>query len=77
MEVRHRSLTHRALWAREGDARCDVCDAVVDADDALPALYVFTRGEERRYEEPPVCARCAHALGAAQLRRWQVEDDEG
>ena len=78
MEPRHRSLTHRRLFERQSEARCDVCGAVVDKDDddTSSALYVWTRGDETRYEEPPLCAKCGPALGLAQVRRWEIEDDE-
>ena len=78
MEPRHRILTHRHLFDTSDERRCDVCGDIVDIDDedASSALYVWTRGNETRYEEPPLCAKCGPALGLAQVRRWQIEDDE-
>jgi hypothetical protein len=79
-----RSFTHHALYRDEAarERRCDVCDATVSAKDddgAMPTgagLYVWTRGDEVRYEERPLCAACGAALGMAQVRRWEIEDDE-
>jgi hypothetical protein len=83
-EARVRSLTHRVLYEEEQDRerRCDVCGELVDNDDddafvcSGRGLYVWTRGEETRYEEPPLCAHCGAALGLAQVRRWAIEDDD-
>ena len=40
-------------------------------------LLLFTRGDERRYEEPRLCADCASVIGIAALQRWEMEEDEG
>jgi hypothetical protein len=82
MEPRGRSLSHRVLFEEEQSEkeRCDVCGEIVDPDDddslASRGLYIWTRGEETRYEEPALCEQCGQALGLAQVRRWQIEDDE-
>lgn len=60
-------------------------DDADDADDAgnVPAsrggcgLLVWARGDERRYQEPPLCAACAAAIGVTALQRWETEEDEG
>ena len=83
-ELRGRSLSHRALFdeKKEEERRCDVCGEIAEEDDddacvsSGRGLYIWTRGEETRYEEPPICARCGQALGLAQVRRWAIEDDE-
>ena len=63
---------------------CDVCGEHVpsDDDDDGPAvagcgLYVWTRGEEIRHEEVPLCAACAAALGLTALARWEIDEEEG
>jgi hypothetical protein len=78
MEPRQRTLTQRQLFEVSEDRCCDVCGVVVDEDDedASTALYIWTRGDETRYEQPPICAKCGPALGLAQVRRWAIEDDE-
>jgi hypothetical protein len=78
------SCGHEALFD-DGDAanRCDVCGQLVEEDSgdgpALPgsALYVWTRGDEVRREEPPLCPSCAAALGLSALGRWEIEEEEG
>jgi hypothetical protein len=51
-----------------------------DDDDRTPVgsgLLVFVRGDEVRYEEPPLCARCSVAIGVTALVRWAEEEEEG
>jgi hypothetical protein len=40
-------------------------------------LLVWVRGDERRYEEPELCPRCASAIGITAVHRWEIEEDEG
>ena len=70
--------THRALFQDEGERRCDACDAVISADqcDGGSGLFVWTRGEEVRYEEPPLCEKCGPAIALSAMRRWEEEDEE-
>jgi hypothetical protein len=80
------ALTHGVLFEAEVP-RCDACGALLDAaedDDAGGrygvrgrGLYVWTRGSEVRYEEPPLCASCAAAVGLSALARWEIEEEEG
>lgn len=56
---------------------CDACGKKVEGEPAGSGLYVWTRGEETRYEEPPLCARCANAIGLAALAQWELEEDDG
>lgn len=75
--------THAALFDEAPADLCDVCAArVTDADDdgyAVPGrgLYVWARGDERRYEEPPLCPGCAAAVGVSAMARWEIEEEEG
>jgi hypothetical protein len=77
------TLTHEVLFADEG-ARCDVCgDRLLEDDDdpetALTGsgLYIWSRGGEIVYEEPPLCAVCGTAIGMSALARWEIEEEEG
>ncbi|WP_394820833.1 hypothetical protein [Pendulispora albinea] len=80
----HHTASHRLLFeevATEG-TRCDVCGEPVPTDDEGYAiggsgLYLWTRGEEVRYEEPPLCGRCGTAIGVMALAQWDLEEDEG
>jgi hypothetical protein len=62
---------------------CDACagPVVPDEDDgySLPGegVYLWTRGDEVRFERAPLCASCAAAIGMAALARWEIEEEEG
>jgi hypothetical protein len=56
---------------------CDACCKPILGEPAGSGLYVWTRGEEVRYEEPPLCAECAKAIGLAALAQWEIEEEEG
>jgi hypothetical protein len=78
------TIGHDVLFGDDDTAdRCDVCGTLVGEDTGegpeVPghALYVWTRGEETRREEPPLCASCAAALGLSALGRWEIEEEEG
>ncbi|GAC1352867.1 MAG: hypothetical protein NVS3B20_15180 [Polyangiales bacterium] len=69
--------THEALFPEASERRCDVCDTViVGADDGGSGLFIWTRGDEVRYEEPPLCPQCGPSLALAAMRRWEEEDEE-
>ncbi len=68
----------------EPEVRCDVCDAVIPpADDDegfdIPGcgVYLWTRGDEVRFEKAPLCGQCASAIGMSALARWEIEEEEG
>jgi hypothetical protein len=54
---------------------CDSCGKRIEDEPAGHGLYVWTRGDEVRYEEPPLCAGCANAIGIAALAQWELEED--
>jgi hypothetical protein len=54
---------------------CDSCGKRIEGEPAGHGLYVWTRGEEVRYEEPPLCQACANAIGLAALAQWELEED--
>ena len=83
---------HAVLFQESAEQRCDVCASVLgdastkaedeDGDDAGfdmrgRGLLVWSRGEERRYQEPPLCSACATAIGVSALQRWEIEEEEG
>ena len=66
------------------EIRCDACGAVVtpSEDDEgfdVPGqgMYVWTRGEEVRFEKAPLCGSCASAIGVTAMSRWEIEEEEG
>ena len=56
---------------------CDVCDGPADGDLAGRGLYMWTRGDSVRFEEPALCSECATAIGLTALAAWSVEEEEG
>lgn len=84
---------HAVLFEDVEAARCDVCagaltsgaesstdhESAGDRDETVIArgLLVWSRGEERRYQEPPLCSSCATAIGVSALQRWEIEEEEG
>jgi hypothetical protein len=75
------SATHEVLFASDDPIRCDVCSEPVVEDDegcavAGRGLYMWTRGTEVRFEEPPLCARCASAIGVTAFTRAEIEEEE-
>jgi hypothetical protein len=59
---------------------CDACDAPLgeaDLEQGGSGLYVWARHGEIVYEEPPLCPKCAHAITASALQRWEIEEEEG
>jgi hypothetical protein len=77
--------SHEALFASANEPRCDACGAPLppDGDDGegfgVPGqgVYLWTRGEETRFEKAPLCAECASAIGMTALARWEIEEEEG
>jgi hypothetical protein len=54
---------------------CDGCGKRFEGEPAGSGLYLWTRGDELRYEEPPLCERCADAVGLAALGQWEAEEE--
>ncbi len=77
------TASHAALFEDDTRARCDICgdDVPPDPDDgssyAGSALYISMSGDRVVYDEPPLCASCAVAVGVTALARWDIEEEEG
>jgi hypothetical protein len=56
---------------------CDACGAQLEGEPAGRGLLLFVRGDHVVREEPPLCERCAHAIGMTALQRWEMEEDDG
>ena len=75
-------IADAALQAKRTDAgaaelRCDACDQPIEGEPAGSGLYMWTRGDEVRFEEPALCGTCATAIGVTALLAWSVEEEEG
>jgi hypothetical protein len=81
---------HDVLFQESDADRCDVCADTLErratndaeSDDGVfdgggRGLLVWSRGDERRYQEPPLCSSCATAIGVTALQRWEIEEEEG
>jgi hypothetical protein len=78
-EIAMASLRAAASSPKAGSAelRCDACDAPIEGEPGGHGLYFWSRGEELRLEEPPLCEDCAAAVTATANRRWDSEEEEG
>jgi hypothetical protein len=80
-------VSHESLFVDPGP-RCDVCDVPLSEDEGDNrdhtkhgvgghGLYVWIRGGETVYEEPPLCVACGTAIGMSTIARWDIEEEEG
>jgi len=56
--------------------RCDACGDEIEGTPAGSGLFLWTRGEEVRFEEPPLCERCAYAIAVGGSLQMDI-DEEG
>ena len=56
---------------------CDQCGEAIEGEPPGRGLYMWTRGDERRFEEPALCAQCSIAIGVSALAAWNLEEEEG
>jgi hypothetical protein len=76
-----RTATHHELFAPEEPA-CDVCGTKLgvedeDGDGRGSGLYVWARGGEVVFDEPPLCGACGTAISMSAMARWEIEEEEG
>jgi NAD-dependent SIR2 family protein deacetylase len=58
--------------------QCDHCGRQFEGDPGGAGLLLWTRGEEVRFEEPPLCEQCASSITIGALMKWESEEeDEG
>lgn len=55
---------------------CDVCGEHFEGEPSGSGLFMWTRGEEVRFEEPPLCEACAQNVTLDALTRFEVEEEE-
>ena len=71
------ALSVRASELAAAEVECDACGTELIGEPAGRGLYIWTRGDEVRYEEPPLCAQCATAIGLTALALFSMEEEEG
>jgi len=55
---------------------CDACGKVFEGTPGGAGLLVWTRGDDVRYEEPPLCEECASKITIGALLKWELEEEE-
>jgi hypothetical protein len=55
---------------------CDLCGQAFEGAPPGSGLLLWTRGDEVRYEEPPLCEACSGRLLLGALMRWADDDDD-
>ncbi len=55
---------------------CDLCGELIVGPPGGSGLFVWTRGTEVRYDEPPLCEDCARRLTVGALAKWSLEDED-
>lgn len=55
---------------------CDHCGRRFEGTPSGAGLLLWTRGEEVRFEEPPLCEECASKLTLGAFSKWEKETDE-
>lgn len=61
---------------RPESLQCDSCGELIQGKPAGSGLFLWTRGEEVRYEEPPLCDACAPAIAFGAGLEEDVFEDE-
>jgi hypothetical protein len=56
--------------------QCDACGKWFDGEPGGAGLFLWTRGDEVRYEEPPLCEVCASEISVGALVKWDTEEEE-
>jgi hypothetical protein len=56
---------------------CDVCDRLIEGEPAGEGVYLWTRGDEVRYEKAPLCDECATAIGISANAAFEIEEEDG
>jgi len=54
---------------------CDACGAEIEGRPAGSGLFLWTRGGEVRYEEPPLCESCAQNIATVGMVQWDEEEE--
>ena len=54
---------------------CDMCGETFEGRPDGSGLFLWTRGDELRIEEPPLCERCAEKITVGALVKWAWEDE--
>lgn len=56
---------------------CDFCARHFEGPPAGSGLFLWSRGDEYRFEEPPLCEECALKISVGAALQWENEEEEG
>lgn len=59
----------------EREIACSLCETPLVEGAAAKGLFMWTRGEDIRFEEPPLCGRCSGSVSISAFLSWPWEDD--
>jgi hypothetical protein len=62
--------------APERTFECDHCHESFQGEPSGAGLLLWTRGDEVRFEEPPLCEECAASITVGALMKWDAEAEE-
>ena len=71
---RSRILDDGAVMPPGEELRCDACGEPIDGEPAGLGMFLWTRGDDVREEDAPLCAACATAIGMTAIA---VAEDDG
>ena len=54
---------------------CSLCEAPIEGAPTSSGLLLWTRGDDIRYDEPPLCASCSTTLAVTAYARWYLEEE--
>jgi hypothetical protein len=55
---------------------CDLCEQRFEGPPAGSGLFLWSRGDDLRIEEPPLCEECAGRITIGALLKWELEEEE-
>jgi hypothetical protein len=55
---------------------CDSCSGEFEGEPAGSGLFIWSRGDEVRYEEPPLCQECASKITLGALMSFGDDEEE-
>ena len=54
---------------------CSLCETPIEGAPASSGLLLWTRGDDVRYDEPPLCASCSTTLMVTAYARCYLEEE--
>ena len=66
----------RSVPEKESKFDCDLCGQSFEGKPAGSGLFLWSRGTELRFEEPPLCEGCSARVTAGALYQWVLDEEE-